>query len=258
MLIQIQVRYAQVGVYSMKKIYITIISLYISLLCVACASNEKIDNDTINDEQVFKENVEKVIDLIYEVDISEYQNKYNLYFVYKDLLSGYNYNNKTLNYDMHVSENIEKYDLTSGIIVQKDNNQIYASIANDNFCALKDFNDDKILIYSIDNQKNCHKFYTYDEEISLNINSYALTYDFGIASGTVIDDDVLLQAFNNVIDYESYTYKWYRNGEAIADSNVNRYVVVKEYEDADYYVEMITNEGDVIKSNTINVKIAKH
>ncbi|MCI9435194.1 MAG: hypothetical protein HFI86_08005 [Bacilli bacterium] len=48
---------------------------------------------------------------------------------------------------------------------------------------------------------------------------------------------------------------WYRNNEEIPNSNVKTYTITSDFEDADYYVEIIAPNGDSYKSEPVNVKI---
>ncbi|MCI9435482.1 MAG: hypothetical protein HFI86_09505, partial [Bacilli bacterium] len=47
----------------------------------------------------------------------------------------------------------------------------------------------------------------------------------------------------------------YRNNEEIPNSNVKTYTITSDFEDADYYVEIIAPNGDSYKSEPVNIKI---
>lgn len=215
------------------------------LICVACGKIDNNEVDSINDGKLeFKENIENILTLVKSFNNENPINEYNLYFIEKDVLYGINQ-----------IEDISNYNFDYGNIIKSNNNDIYLSIGNNKYCAIKDFNDSDVLIYNINEQEKCHRVYVDGDKISLSIVATYLSDDSIYDSSVVSNDYISLSAINNIFDKKSYIYKWYKNNEAINNSNVQTYTITSEIEDADYYVEIRTYDDQIIKSEPINVKI---
>lgn len=231
----------------MKKKLI-ILLFFISVVCNGCNNN-----DALNDKLVdFKKNVNNIIDLIKEIDISSYVNDYNKYYITNDFVYGINYNNSTLNKELNFQKQLNGYNFNYGVIVQRDDKSLYVSIENDNFCAIKDFNDSDISIYNISEQEKCHFSYTSDNEIYLSIVAFSLSDNNIYEANAVANDYVSLMAITNIFDKKSYTYNWYRDNIKISDSNFDTYVIVDD-EDAEYTVEITTKDGQKFMSKPFHV-----
>ncbi len=147
------------------------------------------------------------------------------------------------------------YNINDGIIIVNKNGEQYLSVENDKYCAVKDFNESKLTIYNIDNREKCHLNITSNEELSVSLIGKNIEGQEYYSYGTVSDGFISLSALHNILDDFNYIYTWYRNGEEIPNSNVQTYTITSEIEDADYYVEIITPNGEVYKSEPVNVKI---
>lgn len=241
----------------MKDKFFKICTIVLILGFVGCKNNSDDENNKLDSKEIFINDVNEIKNMIETVpNKDEYQNDYNTYYLQKDYLYGYNYNTTRLEYNYDIVINYD-YEFKSGVIIKNKDNEMYLSIENKDYCAIKDFKDNDISVYDILEKDKCHITHIMDENLSLGIFSKYLDNDELYSSGEVADRTVSLSAFHNILDDGNCTYTWYRNGEKIEDSNVKTYVVTSDYEDADYYVEMTTYEGQTIKSEHINVKISR-
>lgn len=211
------------------------------MLCItSCKSgSQKIDN-----KQKFESDVKSIISIISN-NINNNENKEIGYVVYGDYITS----SDNINYD------ISSYNISTGILHQNENGEIYASLTNNEFCAIKDFDDNDFTIYDISEKEKCHKFYILNSEINLTIVPFYTQNNNPYIEGTVSDNYISLLVQENVLDDASIEYKWYRNNEEINDSNISIYTITTDYEDADYYVEIIASNGETYKSEPINIKI---
>lgn len=243
----------------MKKFYLVLFSIFIMFISSSCGNKEK--SYLKNDQENFQNNVEDIISIINNVDISEYQNDHNIYKIGDNYLTGLNYNTKNLKYDFIIQRNLGNYNIDNGIIVQMNNKDLYVSIEGSDFCAIKDFNDSSVSIYTIDEKEKCHKLYVLDDEwhvYILAINLEDSSSNYGIyESGTISNGYVKLSSSANLLDELAVTYQWYRNDEKLEDGNVMDYTIISDHEDADYYVEVTAPDGTSYKSETVNVKIER-
>ncbi len=223
----------------MQKILVGILGLLMIFITACSGNSKKIDN-----KQKFENDIKNIIDLI-SSNIKDNENKPMGYVVYGNYIT----NSDNVNYD------ISAYNISTGILHQNEKGEIYASLGNNEFCAIKDFNESEFTIYNIEEKEKCHKFYILDAEINLTIVPFYTQNNNLYVEGTVSDDYISLLVQENVLDDNAIKYKWYRNSEEINDSNINIYTISKDYEDADYYVEIIANNGQVFKSSPVNVKI---
>ena len=237
----------------MKKIFLLVV---INLLFIVGCGKRNNDNIVENQKNEFKTNVENILKLVNNSGINEYQEYGNRYLIKNGYLYGYTRYPKNEGYSLYLIADIEKYNFSNGVIFQKNSDEIYLSIENKELCAIKDFESNEILIYDMSNSDKCHKYYVNGDNISLNIKTENLNNKEYIP-GTISNEYVSLLAVTNIIDKKSYNYQWYRNDEKIENANVQNYTVAKDYEDANYYVEITTNTGEVYKSESVNVKINK-
>lgn len=237
----------------MKKIFLLVV---INLLFIVGCGKRNNDNIVENQKNEFKTNVENILKLVNNSGINEYQEYGNRYLIKNGYLYGYTRYPKNEGYSLYLIADIEKYNFSNGVIFQKNSDEIYLSIENKELCAIKDFESNEILIYDMSNSDKCHKYYVNGDNVSLNIKTENLNNKEYIP-GTISNEYVSLLAVTNIIDKKSYNYQWYRNDEKIENANVQNYTVAKDYEDANYYVEITTNTGEVYKSETVNVKINK-
>lgn len=155
----------------------------------------------------------------------------------------------------HHSYDISDYDIKDGLVYRDKSGKIYATLENDNSCAIKDFNDNDFTIYNISEKDKCHKFYLLGTDIYLTVIPVDIQTNEVYTPGLISDNYISLLIQENVIDDGAIKYKWYRNDEEISNSNVSLYTIANDVEDADYYVEIIANNGESYKSEPINVKI---
>lgn len=226
-----------------KNILISIFMISLLLICTSC--DKKVVDDNISDSKNhFKSNVESVLTEIEALDYESTLGKYNGYFIENDYL-----------YGSSVFKDISSYRFKYGSIIKQSNDKIYLSIENNEYCAIKDFDDNNFTIYDISEKDKCHKFYIDGDKINLSLTATYLSNSYPYDNNIISDDYIMLSTLNNILDKRSYRYSWYRNGEVISDSDVSSYIVKKEFEDADYYVEIIAPNGDSFKSDPVNVKI---
>lgn len=230
-----------------------LLSSMLVLLLTACNKQNPVSLES--EKEKFNINVQNVIKIINENDVSKYPNEYNSYFIDRDYLYANLFNANSLTYESNLSYDLPGYNFNEGTIVRKKDDTLYVSIEGNDFCAIKDFNDSSVAIYNIDEKEKCHKIYIKDEVlkvdiISLDIESYEI-----YTPGTISNSYVKLNTATNLLDSRAVNYQWYRNGEKLEDGNVIAYTIVADNEDADYYVEVTTPNGDSYKSETINIKI---
>lgn len=228
----------------LKKI---ILCITISLMFCVTACNNKTNNEENN--QSFKDDIKNAINLV--KSDSNVSNPV-AYVLSDGYISGFDGNNELKYFDFK-NDNVNY-----GVIYVNEENKIYASLENDKYCAIKDFDDEDFTIYSLDEEEKCHKFYTVNSEISLNITPLNLETNDVYKEGTVSNGYISMLLIDNIIDDKAVDYTWYRNGEKIESSNVNNYVIATNYEDATYYVEVKSADGQTAKSNSLNIQIYRN
>lgn len=229
---------------------IFLLSGLLVFLITSCKKGEKVNNDDLKAN--FEINVDKVISILSKVNINN-GDKYNKYYINDDVLYGYNLINNEYTNDFIYD--VTDYKFGKGIIIKNSDSQIYLSIESDDYCAIKNFDDVSISIYDISEKDKCHLMVPTDDSIKLNIFGKNIEMDTDYKFGDVSDDYISLVAVSNLIDNRGCTYKWYRNGELIDGVDFMNYIITSDLEDAYYYAEIITNTGDVYKSEIVNVKI---
>ena len=216
------------------------------ILFITACHKENDNIYSINDKEKFEKNTNEIISIIKKDDSNNNISDWNSYYINENYIT---YNDKYI-YD------IKKYNMDDGIITIKENNQMYVSLLSGKFCAIKDFEDEKISIYN-NGDERCHKLHILSENLFMMIYAYDLVGEKEYKPGTIINNYISLTAVTNILDSKSVKYQWYRNDEKIENANVQNYTVAKDYEDANYYVEITTNTGEVYKSESVNVKIDK-
>lgn len=245
----------------MKKTNKLILLICVILINTAC--NDK-GNKIVDAKSQFDADVNSVINIIVNDDISKYQSDIVFYNVENNVLyaSSYNVYTDTIDLSNYLNVKLDNYTIKDVIVVKKNNGDMYASIENDEYCAIKDFADSEISIYSITNENKCHKFGTLDGSLKLGISAFNIednTINYGIyIPGMKNNGYIKLVSVIDLVDPKAINYRWYRNGEEIKNSNVSNYYVTLDQEDADYYVEIITNDGQTIQSEPVNVKINRN
>ena len=225
----------------MKKNILVILSCLL-IIITACGKNENLKNNA----QKFKSDIKNAIDLV--------QSDSNItkpisYLLYDGYISGIDSNNNQKIFT------VENTSIEYGVMYINEDNKIYASLENQEYCAIKEFNEDEFTIYNIDEKEKCHKFYLLDEDINLVIIPFNIETNEFYNSETISSGYISLYVQENIIDDDAVEYQWYRNEEKLKDGNVKAYTIVSDYEDADYYVEITTTEGEKIKSDSVSVKI---
>ena len=225
----------------MKKNILVILSCLL-IIITACGKNENLKNNA----QKFKSDIKNAIDLVQSDSNITKQISYLLYDGY---ISGIDSNNNQKIFT------VENTSIEYGVMYINEDNKIYASLENQEYCAIKEFNEDEFTIYNIDEKEKCHKFYLLDEDINLVIIPFNIETNEFYNSETISSGYISLYVQENIIDDDAVEYQWYRNEEKLKDGNVKAYTIVSDYEDADYYVEITTTEGEKIKSDSVSVKI---
>ena len=241
----------------MKNIHlITILFIICILLSTSC--KKSIEDESSIEKQKFEDNVKRIINIINNDNTGDSMNETikNKYIIMDKLLYEYQYTKDSNVPNLNIIQSLNDYTINNGSILKKDDNSLYLTIENDDYCAVKPFNSDNIRIYSIDEKSKCHIVYHIGKEVVANIVGYNTDNIHDLYnSNDVSNHYISLFANSNILDDYNCTYKWYRNGEEIEDSNVSTYVITKEYENADYYVEIVTPKGRKAISKPINVKI---
>lgn len=214
-----------------------------SILFVSCSKRNNGSNADNNKIQ-FETNAKKIMDSINNHKIDILDSEYYSYMIYDNHVTDF----IGFNYD------VSDYGLIDSVIF-RNNKGLYLFLENEDYCAIKDFNDSEISIYNISEKEKCHKFYIIGNGMHLIIYPYNIETKAEYNSGTVSDGYIALSVTENLVDNRMVKYKWYRNNEEISNSNVKTYTITSDFEDADYYVEIIVNNGESYKSEPINVKI---
>ena len=218
------------------------LSICLIIFTVSCSKNEKIEE--ISEQQNFKNGIQNIANLI---NSNGSINPIS-YIVYNGNITG----------DDSTFYDASDYNLIDGVIYKNEKGEMYLSLKNNKFCAIKDFKEDKVSVYNIDEEEKCHKFYFIGIEPNLVLIPIDAVSEEIYVQGTKSNNYILLLVQENILDNGSVKYQWYRNGEAIENSNIFNYSVSKDYEDANYYLEIITSNGDRYLSNTVNVKIDRN
>lgn len=226
-----------------KNILISIFMVFNLLFCTSC-DKKNANNDISNDKNDFKNSVESILAEVSSFDYDSNIGNYNEYFIENGYL-----------YGTSIFKDISSYKFKYGSIIKQSNNKIYLSIENNEYCAIKDFDDSTISIYNINDWERCHKLYVDGDKINLSLISTYLSNGQLYDNSIISDDYIMISTLNNILDKRSYKYKWYRNNEEIPNSNVKTYTITSDFEDAYYYVEIIAPNGDSYKSEPVNVKI---
>lgn len=229
----------------------------VTVLCfsfIFCGCSKK-NNNIVDNKQQLLDTVNLIINTVDNVDIEEYQNQYNSYYVEDGFVYGINYNINNSTNTLNLFETIEGSNGLNGVIVKNINNDMFLSVENNMYCVIKDFKDSEVSVYDISDKNSCHRLYTDDNNIKVNVSGIKTSnYDF-YQSGTNSNDYVSLNATNNIFDKNSYTYTWYRNNEQIENSNIDTYVITSKNENAYYHVELLTYNGQLIESEKFHVII---
>ena len=226
-----------------------------SFIVLSLTSCKNQSNSTIESEKKqFEQNVNNVVSIVSDI---KNNSDYNRYYINGGTLYGYNLDINTKKYYYDLIYDISNLELTKGIIIKNNNSELYISVENKNYCAVKDFSDNNIKIYNILEKNKCHLNISNDSTIKIEIYGKNLEKNSDYVFGTVSNSYISLAAISNLIDNGNCTYKWYRNDEIIDSESFMNYVVNLDYEDANYYVEITTNTGEVYKSESVNVKINK-
>lgn len=244
----------------MKKNGLMIIVLLLTTISTIACNKNNVDSSEslLLEKQQFEKDVIDVTETVRNIDYNENsitRNYFMTYFIENGLLFSNTYNSINGNMEMNFSKDVSDYRIKSGKIIQFEDGDSYVSIENDKYCAVKDFGDENINIYDISEKSKCHIFYVIGKEINLSIVGESLEnneiYNFGSISDTIIE----LKPVSNILDDYNCSYSWYRNGELIEGANGRSYVIIDDYEDADYYVKVTTPKGKTKTSDSVNVKI---
>ena len=241
-----------------KNYFIIVVLIIFSIFITSCKkdNNNNEDNNSLEIEN-FSKNVVDIINIIQttDYDMDKFSSDYNLYYVNKNRVYGYNYipEEDTMGYNLDIP--LEGYNITEGFVIQNFDGKLYATMKNDKYCAVKDYESEEIAIFNIENEYDCHRTYLSSENLMLDIVGKNIEKQSD-GNYTFIDDEpITLSAISNILDDFRCIYTWYRNDEEIADSNIRNYVVTNEFDGAYYSVKVTLPNGNSAVSTPVSVKI---
>lgn len=220
-----------------KGIVLYIISVLV-IFTTACSDNSHEQQN----KDGFKSDINGLLNLVNNDGFSGVQKSYIIH-------------DKYMVDDNRGSYDISDYDIENGLLYKNEKGKVYATLENSESCAIKDFDDDDFTIYNISDKDKCHKFYLLGTDINLVIIPVNIETNEVYNLGTVSNNYISILVQENILDDAAIKYKWYRNNEEIPNSNVKTYTITSDFEDADYYVEIIAPNGDSYKSEPVNIKI---
>lgn len=244
-----------------RSIIIFILSLTIIILVLILALKKDNDNlsDIDKDIETQKNNLQnEVNEIITVIENSNVKDSNNIIFMFgPNYLYGLKQSDNSNRYDYVVDKKLESIEyVVGGKAIQKNDGSLYVSAWNDEYCVIKDFNDNNLSVYEIKEKTKCYKTYVDGEELTLYIKAINLDNATTYESGSVGKSNLLLVAVCNVLDSNALTYKWYKDGSLINNYDDEQYYVV-DNEDSEYVVEVTTNDGQTILSETFHVIIEK-
>lgn len=239
-----------------KNYFIIVVLIIFSLFITSCKRNNSDNNNSLRIDD-FSKDVNDIINIIQttDYDMDKFSSDYNLYYINKNRVYGYNYipTEDTMGYNMDVP--LDGYNIVEGFVIQNFDGKLYATMKNDKYCAIKDFDEEEIIIFDIKYESDCHRTYLSSEDLMLKItgkNNESQTDD----NYNFIDDEpITLSAISNILDDFRCVYTWYRNGEEIENSNIRNYVITSEVDGAYYSVKVTLPNGKSAVSNPVSVKI---
>ena len=233
------------------------IVMLISLMLAGCSCTKKNTGDT--SESIAMTDMNQIVEM-FESNMGSLKNKgsYSYYELNGNTISSATYDPETGMLD-DFSYVFDDMSFTSGTVVVNPQQQFYISMENDQICAKKDFDSDEIEIYDISEKEKC------DSDIVLNgdpfidiMAAYSLTNkEFYYSDDVIPEGPISFYLISNIMDCSNFTYKWFRNGEEIPDSNFAIYTVTAEQEDAEYYFEAISPDGQTYTSSKFHLIIQK-
>ena len=223
-----------------KRIHFFLVLTLVCLILLSACNNGK------NSKEKFETEVNNIISAL-----EKYEEKIKFEYKYFSIENG------TINDWFGFEYDISDYNINDGIIAKNSDGDIYLSVENEEYCAIKDFGTDEAIIYPIKEKSNCHKTHITGENLKTFIsgknNQGKNDYNFGDIS----KNNVVLLVNTNLIDSSNCSYKWYRNGLELDNLNSKRYEIDLSYDDAFYSVEVTTPEGLSVKSESVHVVITK-
>lgn len=235
-----------------KVISLNVLFFLISILFIGCGKNdEEIDpfvDDISEIVALTKSTTNKKLD----------ENNYKIYKYQNNSLNLINYNSISNGYmNNTISENLI-YNMNDGIIIESNNGNQYLSFSNNKYCAVKNFDENELTIYNIENEENCHLNIIIGNDYEISLFGKALNGTKIFNSGDTANEILELNVLINILDdyqYSRYFYRWFRDGKEIVDADDYKYIINLHDEDAEYYVEVTTTDGKVITSEPFHVVI---
>ena len=239
----------------MKKIKFYLFMTLSIFLLSACGN--KVDNAKKEKEE-FTENVVKIIDVIKnnEYNRNNFSSYYNYYNLVSNELIGYNYNSEISALDYNLKYDVSNMNLNVIRIIDNKLGEVYLSIQNDKYCAVKNFKDEQFNVFDVNDFEKCNIDVVDGEEIFVGIVGFEIGTTKMLSFNEISSKGIELKASTNILDTTYCSYRWFRDGIEIKNSNVPNYVINSD-ENAFYSVEVITADGKVMKSNSIHVVIKK-
>lgn len=228
----------------------------IVMLFTGCIDDNKISKSS--DKKEFINNVDQIISIVLtnKYDKKSFTNDYKYYSLSNGNLIGNNYNIKTNNYEYNLKHDVSEMDMEYILIIENKIGELYLSIKNDDYCAVKNFKDEKFNVFNINDYEKCNIDVFYGDEVFVSIFGMDIEKNNNYVSGTLSNTAIQLLASTNILDTTYCSYRWFRDGIEIKNSNVSKYVINND-ENAYYSVEVTTVDGKKVKSEPINVIIKK-
>lgn len=223
-----------------KRIHFFLVLNLVCLILLSACNNGK------NSKEKFETEVNNIISAL-----EKYEEKIKFEYKYFSIENG------TINDWFGFEYDISDYNINDGIIAKNSDGDIYLSLENEEYCAFKDFGSAEILIYPIKEKSKCHKTHIIDENLITYISGLDNVEKSNYKFGNISKNNVLLFANTNLVDSFNCSYRWYRNGIEIENSNTQSYEIDLSYDDAFYSVEVTTPEGLSVKSESVHVVITK-
>ena len=232
----------------------------IILLCIICLLTGcgKKEETNKKGREIFTQNVERLIDAIEnnKHDINSLETEYIYYNLVSNELVGYYYNNQISNLDYILKYEVSDMNMESIKFVENKIGELYLSIKNNDFCAVKDFKDENFEIYNVNEHEKCNIDLIAEEDVFVEVFGIDMVANKMYVSGNLSNNGLELMASTNILDTTNCSYRWFRNDVEIKNSNVPIYVVNKD-ENAYYFVEVTTADGKKARSISIHVVISK-
>ena len=239
----------------MKYLKMCFLILSTILMLSACDNNA---NNFKNSKEEFTDNVDEIINVIKKnkYDKNNFSSYYNYYELLSNKLVGYKFNSEKFTLDHNLEYDVSNMNLNNIKIIENKIGELYVSIKNDEYCAIKSFKDEYFNVYDVNDYEKCNIDVIDGEEITVDIVGFEIGTKTMYFSEKISNNSLELTVFTNILDNTNCSYRWFRDGVEIKNSNVSKYFINND-ENAYYSVEVTTADGKKIKSNSIHVIVKK-